>query len=259
MGKGDWVRGKKLLVNPEYLGPVHTSIHRARTFLNRHALPFPLQGLTLVPKESLLQVDQGLEGIKIEYWQKVDAFMSHYHQARQEAQEILGELFSDSDYPMDPRQKFRFEWRFLTLEVPGQSSILPPEVYQREKAKFIEMMEESREMAMVALRQEFADVVGQLSKRLSGAEDGKPKTIKGSMLMKVNDFLDSFNNRNLFNDEQLAALIEQARGIVNGVSGYALKYNEVLRQKVATDMETLRTDIDAAIEDIPRRRIRMAA
>lgn len=50
--------------------------------------------------------------------------------------QILGHLFRDTDYPVNIRDKFRFEWRYVILDIPNEASVLPPEIYEREKEKF---------------------------------------------------------------------------------------------------------------------------
>jgi hypothetical protein len=42
-------------------------------------------------------------------------------------------------------------------------------------------MEETRELATVALREEFAEIVRHMVERLSGEQDGKPKKFKNSI------------------------------------------------------------------------------
>jgi len=93
--------------------------------------------------------------------------------------------------------------RFITMDVPGKSGILSPELYEREKEKFQTLMEETRELATVALREEFAGIVRHMVERLSGDEDGKPKRFQASMLGKTGEFLDPFGDRNLFADDKL--------------------------------------------------------
>jgi hypothetical protein len=174
----EWLSGRKYLVNPEALGPVRAVVTRARTFLEKLALPFPVKGLTLVPKEMLTRIDEGLAQIKEEFSAEVAEFVAGFEDERIEAGNKLGNLFCETDYPIDVRSKFKFEWRFLTLDVPGKSKILPAEVYEREKQKFQTMMEETRELAMTALREEFAGIVSHMTERLSGEADGKPKRFK---------------------------------------------------------------------------------
>ena len=81
----DWLRGRKFLINPELLGPVKTTVHQARNMVQRHALPFPVTGLYLVPKESLSIIDERLEEFKERFWIKVSEFEEQYENARREA------------------------------------------------------------------------------------------------------------------------------------------------------------------------------
>ncbi len=257
--KSEWLRGRKYLVNPELLGPVKTASHQARNTINKFALPFPINGISLIPKESLTVVDEALHGYRERFWSKVRDFEAVYGAAREEAQGVLGELFNEADYPTDILRKFRFEWRFLVLGLPGQSMILSPEIYEREVKKFREMMEETRNMAVTALAQEFSKVVENLVERLKGDDSGKPRIINGAMFNKLNEFLDNFSTKNIFDDARLAELTEQAREVIGGVSSFGLKYDTELRESVNRQMSELKEAIDGAIEDLPRRKLRIAA
>lgn len=259
IGDSDWIRGVKNLVNPESLAFVRSAISKARTQLKKSALPFPIKSLTLVPKESLSRIDRMLNEAKDEFYSEVEIFLRKYDDEQLIARRNLGELFSEADYPIDIRSKFKFEWRFLTLDIPGRSKILPPEVYEREKTKFIEMMEETRELAVTALREEFSEIISHLTDRLSGMEDGKPKRFKNSMVERLREFLRSFGDRNLFEDEKLAELVDHAKEIVDGISADELRKNQRLRDQVAEEMTRLKTVIDETMEDLPRRKIRLAA
>ena len=250
-----WLKGKKLLINPELLGAIRTTIHKARQCIARFALPFPLAGMNLVPKDVIEDLDAHLSQIKEEYWAKVDAFVAQYAFAREEAKIALCELFNESDYPVDIMNKFRFQWRFLLLDVPDKASVLTPDILRRERRKFEELMHETRELSIAALREEFGEIVSHLVDRLSG-DDGKQKAFRSNMVNRINEFLDSFGDKNLFGDETLAALVDQARSIVKDMgSGYAIQYNELHRQRIASEMSRLKQGIDAAIEELPRRRV----
>ena len=78
------------------------------------------------------------------------------------------------------------------------------------------------------------------------------------MFNKLRDFLDDFGVRNIFEDEVLVDLSQQARDLIDGVSPTGIKKNDVMRQKIKNEMNELKSAIDAAIEDMPRRKIRMA-
>ena len=257
IGQSDWLKGRKFLVNPELLGPIKTSVHQARNTVQKHTLPFPITSLYLIPKESLGIVDEALEGFRERFWKKVNDFVDQYDLAREEARTVLGDLFNDTDYPEDISTKFKFEWRFLTLDLPKKSKILTPEIYQREKEKFEAMMEETRQMATEALAGELGEIVTQMVERLNG--NGKGKSINSAMLNKIRDFFDAFETKNLFDDEKLNEVVAQAHSVIDGVSPYGIKYNEVMRKRITDAMGGIKETVDNVIQDLPRRKIRLAA
>ena len=57
----------------------------------------------------------------------------------------------------------------------------------------------------------------------------------------------------------LVELSQQARDLIDGVSPTGIKKNDVMRQKIKKEKNELKFAIDAAIEDMPRRKIRMAS
>jgi len=258
IGSSDWLKGRKYLVNPETLNPIRAVISRARKDLERNALPFPITGLTLVPKERIAAVEEILGRHRDDFRQEVERFIEGYEEARELARQGLAELFSDFDYPVLIRDKFGFEWRYLALETPGKYQILSPEIYERERAKFESMMEETRELATAALRQEFAECVSHMVERLTHDPEGKPKIFKNCMLEKVRAFLDSFNGRNLFQDDQLAGLVEQARSVLHEVDPEQIRENLWLKRRIADEMVKVKAVLDETITDLPRRKLRLA-
>ena len=257
IGQSEWLKGRKFLVNPELLSPIKTASHQARNTVQKHTLPFPITSLYLIPKESLGIVDQALEGFKERFWGRVNDFVDQYDLAREEAQTILGDLFNETDYPEDISKKFKFEWRFLTLDLPTKSKILTPEIYKREKEKFEAMMEETRQMATEALATELGEIVQNLAERLNG--NGKGKSINSAMLNRIRDFFDAFETKNLFDDEKLNEIVAQAHSVVDGISPYGLKYNEVMRKRITASMSDLKETVNSVIQELPRRKIRLAA
>lgn len=253
----EWLRGRKFLINPELLGPLHTTTHQARDLVKQYSLPFPITSLYLIPKESLAFIDERLTYQKEKYLEKVEAFIGCYDLAREEAKKHLADLFNEADYPLDIRSKFRFEWRFLALDIPGKGVILSPEIYEREKQKFENMMAEARELATLALREEFAGIINNLVDKLT-TNNGQPKTIKSSMFNKLHEFLTDLATRNIFNDEKLSELAAIARDTVAGVSPYGLNYNVQMKDRISTAMTTLKQAIDDSIEELPKRKLRLA-
>ena len=254
IGNSEWLRGRKSLIDPKYLDPVRAVITRTRKSLSKEALPFPIDGLTLIPKPQIERVESVLNTHRVAFVDQVDIFIDHYNNAIECAQSELGPLFDQSDYPMNIRKKFDFTWRYIVIGTPGRHTILDADLYQREVEKFQQMMEEARETAIVALRTEFADHISHMVERLTPT-DGKPKIFKGSMLTNIKEFLDSFNSRDLFEDAQIHDLIEKAKILTDNVHPEQLRNNAWLRHHVSTEMARVGEALDRAIIDAPRRKI----
>jgi hypothetical protein len=253
----EWVTATKKLVDPESLKPICKMGNAARTYLTTVSLPFPIQGMVFIPKEMITKVDQKLEEFKTEFNDTVTAFLRDYDRLRQTAMVYLEDLFNEVDYPLHVEKKFSFAWRFIILDVPnGKSGILSPEVYEREKEKFIQTMEEARTMAIESLREEFASMVERITERFTQNGDGKPKIFKNSTIESFYEFFETFKERNIFKDEQLAELVERAQAVLGGVSAESIRTSDHLKENIHAGMTEIESAMAVALAR-PRRKIVM--
>ena len=154
-------------------------------------------------------------------------------------------------------KKFSFAWRFIILDVPnGKSGILSPEIYEREKEKFIQTMEEARGMAIESLREEFASMVERITERFTQNGDGKPKVFKNATVESFYEFFETFKERNIFKDEELAQLVEHAQAVLGGTSAEIIRTNENLKENIRTGMAEIEGAMATALAR-PRRKIVM--
>jgi len=253
----DWVKGRKNLINPELMGQIRTAAHQARNKVKDYSLPFPIMGIQLVPKKHISTVEEILQHHQVRFLDKVEEFIGMYGQAREEAKEALGDLFNETDYPLNIRAKFKFGWQFLALQVPTKAMILSPEIYEREKARFENLMFETRELCLQALRTEFSGILSELTEKLSSNGDKPKKIVANSMFNKLNEFFLELETKNIFEDQELEELTANARQIIADVSPYSLKYNDQAREQIKAQMQGLQRTLEASIIDLPRRTIRL--
>lgn len=253
----EWMNATKKLVDPESLKPICKVGNAARGYLNAVSLPFPLQGMVFVPKEMISRVDERLDEFKKEFNQTVAAFIDDYDSHRETAMVYLGDLFSEIDYPVNIRDKFSLSWRFIILDVPnGNSGILAPEVYEREKEKFIRTMDEARELAIASLREEFAAMVERITERFAGSSNGKPRIFKNATVDGFYEYFETFRQRNIFKDEQLAELVQRAQDILGHNSADRIRSDQDIKNQIQLGM----TEIESAMVEVfnrPRRKIVM--
>jgi hypothetical protein len=161
------------------------------------------------------------------------------------------------EYPLDIRSKFALLWRFIILDVPnGNTAILAPEVYEREKVKFVQTMEQARELAVQSLREEFAGMVERITERFSNGKNGDSKIFKNGTVNNFYEYFETFKERNIFKDEQLAELVERAKSILGGQSPEEIRSNDRLKERIKDGMQPLEQAM-AEILALPRRRIIM--
>lgn len=253
----EWLTATKKLVDPESLKPICKVGNSARSYLTGVSLPFPIQGMVFVPKEMISRVDARLEEIKAEFSQAVASFTRDYDQLRKTAMAYLGDLFNEVDYPVDVGAKFSLAWRFIILDVPNsKAGILSPEIYEREKEKFVKTMEEARTMAIESLREEFAQMVERITERFTETADGKPKIFKNATVESFYQYFENFKERNIFRDEQLAQLVERAQAVLGEVSPESIRSNEGLKGDIRVGMSEIEKAMAEALIR-PRRKIVM--
>lgn len=260
VGNVDFLRGRKLLLAPDSTALIKQHIGKARNYLRKISLPFPIKGCVLVPKKLIPEIQEHLKEIRWHYNSAVEDFLYWYPQTVKDAKDSLGELFDECDYPTQEmiKNKFRFQWRYITIG-PSVSRVLPPSIYKEEVKKFQELMEQARSEAITALREEFVDLVTNIADKLQNHDDGKPRRLRDAAVENLKQFLDNFSSRNIFDDAQLSELVEQCRGIITNTNANAIRGNTQVRQELHQQMAKLLTGIDASLEDLPRRRLRFAA
>jgi len=265
-GKSATSSGKNI-IDKKWLEKINRNRNEARVYLKSMSTPFPIAGVAFVSFAGIEKVDERMRGYEQRHNELVDELIGrNYILAKMEAREDLrviedgeevGSLYNRRDYPRDLREHFSFGWRFITMNAPGENSLLDPELVQREQEKFIRTMEEAREMGVAALREEFSEILRNCVDRLENGEGGKRKIFKDSLMGNFFDFFETFKTRNVFDDEALRVLCQQAEMILNGVTPGKLREDDNLRQVVKVSMQTLAGALDAAIVDAPVRKIRL--
>ncbi len=252
-----WISTRKKLIDPCALKPIQKVANAARGYLSGVSLPFPINGMVFVPREMISKVDQRLTRFQSEFKEKVSEFMNRYESLRETAMVYLGDLFNETDYPVNIQSKFSFAWRFVILDVPnGRSGVLSPEVYEREKHKFIQTMEDARELAVMSLREEFSGMIQRITERFTNGANTKPKVFKNGTINNFYAFFETFKERNIFDDRELAELVERSRAVLGGNTADVIRSNDQLKNEIRDGMSEVEKAMDEMLTR-PRRRIVM--
>jgi len=126
-------------------------------------------------------------------------------------------------------------------------------LFQREREKLAKSVADAAEEIKTVLRVQMAALVKRMVVQLTPNKEGKKKKIYDSLVGNVADFLATFNARNLANDSQLQALVDQARRAIAGVSPELLRESDGIRESVQTGFVAIQTELDKMIVDKPAR------
>lgn len=254
-GNSEWVSATKKLVDPDSLKPICKIANAARSALGTISLPFPINGLLFIPRDLISQADNVLSEFRDNFNRAVYSFRDDYYHLRESARLYLGDLFNEVDYPAEIENKFNFSWRFVVMDVPnGSAGVLSPEIYEREKEKFVQTMEEARQMAVSALREEFAEMVERICDRFTDTPDGKPKVFKNATVDSFYQYFETFKERNIFQDASLQGLVEQAQSILSGRTPEEIRDRPALKEAIRAHMTEVEDAMSQAFER-PKRRI----
>ena len=144
---------------------------------------------------------------------------------------------------------------YPNVEPPNYLQQLTPALYEEEVRRVTARFDEAVALAEQAFTDEFSKLVAHLTERLTGADDGQEKVFRDSAVQNLVDFFGRFKHLSVRSSEQLDQLVEQAQRIVRGVRPQALRDDNSLRQRIATQLAGVQSQVEGMLVDRPRRRI----
>lgn len=213
-------------------------------------------GVYLLPLTLLAETDNYLTDQAARLSDLVAKFIGEYEQAKRDAADRLGSLYNPADYPPadSVRAAFGLSWQYIAVDAARKVGEISAAIMQREQEKAAATWRSALEEATAVLRAGFADLVSHMVERLTPGEDNKPRIFRDSLVGNVREFLRTFPERNLSDDQELAALAKDAERLLSGVDAEALRKSDGLRDSIRQGMTEIKTRLDAAVINQPARR-----
>lgn len=163
----------------------------------------------------------------------------------------LGPLFNRADYPpaSEVAAKFSIDWQYLALGVPDD---LPAELRAEKEAQFQKQLQDAAEEIKQALRVGFGEFISHAVEKLTVAPGEKPKIFRDSLLTNLDEFISSFESRNM-GDPALEDLIAKARNVIRPNGGDLVDPDRLRKfANVRDGFATKFAEIKAQLEPITR-------
>ena len=118
-------------------------------------------------------------------------------------------------------------------------------------------MAEAYTEVLQVLREAMVELVAHLRTRLADQPDGTPLRLRESTVQKLADFLDTFDFRNVTNDEELKEQVERARALLAGTTTDAIRNAAELRARVREGMTEIAGRLESMLADRVGRKFRL--
>jgi len=230
--------GQMLLASPE-LDAIRIRDGQVKKQMEDFVLPYKM-GCAVLPSESSLEVKKILADYeKIERPELVKAFVAAYVTRVQEAKVALKEEFEESHYPSveEIGEEFAFSWTLFSLELPDDL-----------KDKAAELISEVAVGVQKALAVGAHGLVKKLADSLSMKDDGTPKKLYDTHFVKLQEWLASFDVRNVVNSVELKSEMDNLKALMAGVDPELVRNNDGLRLKLQTELASAANSLCTMVE-----------
>jgi hypothetical protein len=164
----------------------------------------------------------------------VKDFVAAYLEQVAEAQKELGSEFNSHDYPTveQVEQEFSFDFKFLSFSTPDKLKAISPALYLAEKEKAHKSLMSAASEVRDGMRLVFQEMVDHLVTILTPDSDGKKKRLHTSTVGKLQDFLNTFELRNVTNDDELQGEVSKLKALMAGVNTEQIKESDNLQADI---------------------------
>lgn len=253
----EWLAVSKRLLESDELRDINYTAAKTRQFIENRSLPSLVKkGIYILNRatveecvEHVIESNDKIDG-------QADSLLSAWPKLLAEAKKRLKKRFDPKDYP-DPKElKDRFFIDYQLLEIkPPEPEKMSDKIFKQEKAKWEKLWETAAENADQLLTVGMIEQMNSLIAKLQSGDDGKPKQIRETALDSINEFLSTFNPRNMQNNQQLKAAADRAREIIKGISPEALRKSKNAREYVSNGFRQISKALEPMIEKKPGRAV----
>jgi len=175
----------------------------ARQFHYTYTLPWATEGPRILPSAAFMTYASQMRTYKQEFEAAAQEFVQGYTALKQQAKTLLGQLYSEDDYPADVTDKFLFRWTVLPLPDAGDFRVhLATEEIEIIKSQITDEVQTATSGAMREVWQRLYEHVSKMAERLNIPD----AVFRNSLVENLRGLCKLLPLLNLTDDKQLEAL-----------------------------------------------------
>ena len=229
---------KTLLPTCNRIADVHRETAFIRKDFYRNTLPWGIEGTFILPSANYLAFTTEYRKKKAAWDNLVEEFFGGYLQARADAQRLLGNLYSQQDYPImgDLKRKFKMDLTFLPVPTIGDFRVeLADGEIDTITADLEERIAESSKIAMQDVWQRLYDKVEWIANRLSDPNN----VFHAATYEDAQDLCKLLTRLNFTDDPDLEAMRSKAEQKLFRLHPEVIKNDPDVRKDTAKDAEAI--------------------
>ena len=229
---------KTLLPTCNRIADVHRETAFIRKDFYRNTLPWGIEGTFILPSANYLAFTTEYRKKKAAWDNLVEEFFGGYLQARADAQRLLGNLYSQQDYPImdDLKRKFKMDLTFLPVPTTGDFRVeLADGEIDQITADLEKRITESSKVAMQDVWQRLYDKVEWLADRLSDPNN----VFHAATYEDAQDLCKLLSRLNFTDDADLEDMRWKAEKKLFALHPEAIKNDPDIRRDTAKDAEDI--------------------
>ena len=253
----DLINVSKKLFHSRTLSSIRTFDGHLRDRVRGKCLPFK-RGTHFLPISLIRMVEAELVARRRERQGLVDQFLKEYPElCRNASKSLTRKFFNIADYPAieDVAACFRMSWKYIYFGVPDALAQVDPEIFETAKRQASAQLRQAAADIEGMMRTEALKLVRTLSEALQVGKDGRKKKLTDATFTNLAEFLAFFDHRNVTNDSELKAIVEELRTKLRNNDVEQIRNTAGLRQQLAQQMATVTKQLTSMVELVPRRKM----
>jgi hypothetical protein len=215
------VRARKRLVKSETIRQIRCLAGTQRRKLSLYALNSLFRpGVYVVPVDYVEDVDLGLKTTQAALADLKEELKSEWTSIIEDARERLGKHFDPSDYRSaeDAAAAYDLSYRYVPIaQTPEILKSIAADTYAEDVERSRKETEKELAQFRDSLRVTLLGVVENMRQTLT-KPDGEKRVFGQRFFKRLDNFLETFDSKNLSNDGELKEVVEQLRKVSRGVN-----------------------------------------
>lgn len=218
-----------------------------RLWHNSRTLPWSDRGARLLPTSLFMAYKQEANARRDRFNQMVTQFLTDYPQLKAQAQQHLGDLFNEADYPNADEVASKFGFRLVFSPVPESGDFrldIPSQDLEAMKQEYDTNFVSRVEEAMRTPWEQLHKMLTAMSTKLTEVEGEDKRRWHDTFITNAHEMCQMLSHLNITGDAKLEDARRKLETALLGVDIDGIKEDEFVRAEVKTKVDAILSGFD---------------